>query len=192
MPALSFSATEILQGLLNHKKDQTIRPLQIVRHEHIAKGDKPHQLLTLTPIYKEPRLKVGDIVTLYWKQRSGYINFCIKCGMPVNKCKTFPDYISHPKLLGKVKVTEVFEIEMRYVINDTRQNMDSIIIKPLVGKKHEFSLWKEGQAWASPFGHDLIKRDGFKIAKDMFNWFRHYELSIPKRFEVDRWKWLNE
>lgn len=112
--------------------------------------------------------------------------------MPVNKCKTFPDYISHPKLLGKVKVTEVFEIEMRYVINDTRQNMDSIIIKPLVGKKHEFSLWKEGQAWASPFGHDLIKRDGFKIAKDMFNWFRHYELSIPKRFEVDRWKWLNE
>ena len=39
---------------------------------------------------------------------------------------------------------------------------------------------------------ELFKRDGFKSAKEMFNWFdKHYDLKQPRRFWVYGWNRLS-
>lgn len=184
MPALSFSAVEIFPALLSHKKTQTIRPLwrKITPKEHpLGKsmlGD--YQIWTI-----KPRLKVGDIVTLYWKQRSKYKWFCRICGKGTPECilTNCCDADIFPKLPGKVKITEVFEIEMgKQTIADF-----SWWIKDL--RNNEYHQWTP-QGYVKSL-EPFYKKDGFKSAEDMFNWFdKHYDLSQPKRFAIYCWKWL--
>lgn len=165
MPALSFSAVEILPSLLDRSKTQTIRP-------------------------SSPRLKVGDTTTLYWKQRGKYKIFCSKCGhggqvsdktqmvstivgMMCQHCGYYNNFFH--KKLGKVKITEVFEIEM-WVGNDA----------PLV------------TGYNLKDTYELARRDGFKGGKDgkymdFYNYFdskKYGWLNTPKRFSVYRWEWL--
>lgn len=156
MPAISFSAVEILPALLNRTKKQTIRP-------------------------GKPRMKVGDIVTLYWKQRTSPkgARFCKVCGTQLKNqafqcfCNKNAYDASFPKILGKVKITEVFEIEMWMGID-----------APLV------------TGYSLKDTHELAKRDGFKTGKDgkykdFYNYFyskRYNWLDKPTGFTVYRWK----
>ena len=72
-----------------------------------------------------------------------------------------------PKKLGKVKITEVFEIDM-----------DNHNIKSTSG-------------WRGEKINILARMDGFKNASFMFRWFdKQYDLSTPKRFAVYRWEWI--
>ena len=207
MPALSFSAMEILQALLNHRKNQTIRLLTKETEQVKIIGKKPIRIEPFNANYRQPRLKVGDIVTLYWKQRSPFQRFCAKCGLGMalsqslnsdvlrwRHChcgmkredgintQTESEIKTFPKLLGKVKVTEVFEIEMGMDMDNwPSQNLRPVgWVKPIDNNKRK-----------KLFLEELTKKDGFKTSTDMFNWFdKAYDLSTPKRFAVYRWKWL--
>lgn len=180
MPALSFSVVEILPALLDKTKTQTIRPLW-KKGETTDYGEK-------TYIAFAPRLKVGDIVTLYWKQRSSPKGsfFCSKCGTRLRTDK-FSEAVkdmyhcegSFPfeKIIGKGKLTEVFEIKM-WSGNDA----------PLVS------------GYKLKDTYELARRDGFKPGKegkygDFYDYFcskKYGWLETPKRFAVYRWKWLIE
>jgi len=217
MPCLSFSAMEILPALLNHKKMQTIRPLwnkkrakdvSALELEECRYGKKDciKVLDNGDMIFQtKPRLKAGDIVTLYWRQRSSPKGswFCKKCGEPVKKmipaiyfCENKIGIITHntkpsyscvfesvkssfiptfPKLLGKVKITEVFEIIM--------SEMDN-----------HFQIWGDNIPHLTKYdiADEIAILDGFKGTEVMFNWFhKNYDLSQPKKFAVYRWRWLS-
>ncbi len=125
MPAKSFGCKsddmvylkQVLPGLLKRTKTQTIRPL-FERTEIRGEGKVP------TKIIPKPNLKVGDITTFYWKMRSSPKDsqFCSVCGTVLSqrhldskdkKCFAYGrKYRPFPKLLGKVEITEVFEIEL--------------------------------------------------------------------------------
>jgi hypothetical protein len=201
MPALSFSAVEILPSLLDRIKTQTIRPLCRLIHKHegwnCVRGGKP-------------RLKVGDTCKIYWKQRTSpkWSRFCRKCGM-ILWSETEEEFILYengkprdrfeqgtqmiprmcptceyesgqgfPKLIGEVEITEVFEIEM-----GTSKGTRAGHYVKLLEWDHKAS------------GEELAKRDsgGIWSELEMFKYFdSHYDLSTPKRFAVYRWKWLKE
>ena len=142
----------------------------------------------LKPIVVEtkPRLKVGDEVKLYWEQTSKAKTFCsvggheIRDGAFTCTC-VFP--ISKPlwfdKLLGKCKIVEVFEITM--ILGGSSKDT------PIYFKGES----KHGIYYGSEEMEDLAKRDGFKSAKEMFEWFdKTYDLSQPRRFAVYRWEYL--
>lgn len=187
MPALSFSAMEILPALLSHKKTQTMRPL--FKKVKIPIGCEKGKPIKFRDgfVYRKPRLKVGDIVTLYWKQRSKGLRFCSKCGEatiykgerePGLKCLGAKEF---PKLLGKVKITEVFEIEM---VRTGKLEWE------ISGGDHYATYNANSNdgmdcEWISK----LAKKDGFSHCYKMFKWFdKAYDLSTPKRFAVYRWK----
>lgn len=169
-PALSFSAMEILPGLLNRTKTQTIRLL-----------------------FGKPRFYVGRKIKLYWKQRSKAKWFNAQTGEEISDInkpvgKTFrilemkhnfdgtsealvtDDTIIFQKLLGEAEITEVFEILLDK--NGARRN------------------------GASAYGAginlvEIIRQDGFSNGREMFAWFdKKYDLSTPKKFVVYRWRWL--
>uniref|UniRef100_A0A6M3JUW4 Uncharacterized protein n=1 Tax=viral metagenome TaxID=1070528 RepID=A0A6M3JUW4_9ZZZZ len=75
-----------------------------------------------------------------------------------------------PKILGTVKITEVFKIEMW-------KSFKNIFF---IRKIPDMKLYR-------PY-KELAKRDGFKSAEDMFRWFdKQYDLSVPKQFYVYQW-----
>ena len=194
MSALSFSCTEILESLLNHKKVQTIRPLTD----------------------SKPRLKVGDICKIYWKQRTspkGSI-FCRENGLIIDNwdvvcgdgccsegwCKEhYPKKIEYlqsgcsqfPKLMGEVKITNISIIE--FLREDLGGNKYSITARSVktTNPLSDNIIWvKDTNPMNLP---GLAERDGFKSAQDMFKWFDNkYDLSQPKRFVAYRWKWLDD
>jgi hypothetical protein len=171
MKAISFSAVEILPALLDHSKTQTIRPAwKECKMCGVYLDQCPHGRVT-------SQFKIGDLVQLMWKQRTSPKDsyFCTTCGSIVKggyytcSCK-FDIYRPFPKILGTVKLTEIFTIEM-WKGNDV----------PLVSG---YTL-KESE--------ELAKRDGFKIYKEFFEYFagRRYDwLEKPKTFEVRRWDWI--
>lgn len=85
-----------------------------------------------------------------------------------------------PKILGTVRITEVFEIEMHH--------------KPLNGGYSAYVL--KGIDKELSFTErqiEIPKRDsgGLWDFQTMFKWFdKHYDLSQLKKFWVYRWKWL--
>ena len=170
MKTLNFNAVKILPSLLNKTKEQTIRKGWIGKFE------------TLKPIYgkehsinwrKPPKFKVGDRVQLVWNEESEYEWFRKKDG---SSYMMMDDEKMFHKILGQVEITEVFEIEMG------------------VGGVGFYVLKGNAQVEYGDLGLrkniTLSKRDGFKSAKDMFNYFdKNYDLSNPKKFLVYRWKY---
>jgi len=165
MKAINFTAIEILPELLKGWESNW----------------KYGKAQTIRPCFKEPRLKVGDIVSIYWNQRSpkGSL-FCSNCGKLYPFSNNCLRYKPFPKYLGKVKITEVFIIHIEkddsefYVRFFTRYRKKSLY------HKHDIEVKR------------LAKRDGFKTPKDMFNWFdMHYNLKQQYRFAVYRWKGFN-
>jgi transposase-like protein len=198
--AISFGAIEVLHALLDKTKVQTIRPA------FYTNAFKCNNCSAY---------KVGDIVKLYWKMRSKAKWFCRDCGSQISlgrleslneiektkdtykfkivsyfKCLGCQKIIEtekdvFPKLLGTVKITEVFEIEMGpYSKVDKRP-----VIRRISDGTDRF---KKGErfAWIGING-DFHQKDGFKSSQEMFAYFdRNYDLSSPKTFEVRRWEWL--
>ena len=154
------------------------------------------------PFEKPPRFKVGEQVRLLWKQRSRHQTFKRKDGMPLKDVNDIPSAfelygknaskLKRPlidkelgifnKNLGIVKITEVFKIEMgrenqkfylRFIDDST----------PIRQGKYKFPI-NAGYARTN----DLAKRDGFKSAEKLFQFFdKEYDLSTPKPFGVYRW-----
>jgi hypothetical protein len=93
--------------------------------------------------------------------------------------KTAQHY-AFPKILGIVKITEVFKIEMHRPNNAYWVSMDE---QP------------QRMAWDG-FGGDieitkLAKRDGFPDSGQMMEWFdKQYDLSTSKQFWVYRWEYV--
>lgn len=220
-PALSFSAREILPALLkgmktNWKegKNQTIRPLWKTAPQMIETSIYPKEFKW---DIKKPRLKVGDLCKLYWKQRSSPkgSRFCSKCGHELvsdsymggiyrvcpNECY---DYNSFPKLMGTVRITEVFEIEMEkrgngYCVYLFQNNLQAKFIDevstpdtPLIPVEYRRFQNNRIRIYIRNHAIDqLAKRDGFNSAEEMFRYFdKAYNLSVPRKFCVYRWEEL--
>ena len=116
--------------------------------------------------------KIGDEVQLMWKQRTSPKEslFCSHCGKKAPttdiECAGWSWF---KKILGTVKITEVFQIE--FMKNPRGGEIGCIV--------------PDGQKW-----DEIWKRDGFKSGDDLLKWFdEHYDLSKPKIFEVRRWVW---
>jgi hypothetical protein len=192
MKVISMSAVEILPALLNHDKTQTIRPawktmksgkgnIWVELGQHPTEKDVIGISLGKSiDIPTKSRFEVGDICQIMWKQRTSPKDswFCKICGKRVGRkdsvCELhgvvgLGDW-SFPKILGKVKITEVFQIEM-WKGNDV----------PLVS------------GYRLKDSEELAKRDGFKIYKEFFEFFagkRYDWLDTPKKFWVIRWEWI--
>jgi len=208
-PALSFSALEILQGLLDKTKCQTIRPIgcdcgtckkigamhlkeNIVAvisgrqcgKNYLAKQAK-HYFVKRTP-----RLKVGDKVKLYWKMRSKRKWFCRDCGKGLRgkdiltgKCCTNPFAITQEAKEHRFpKLLGTGEITEVFKIEmKSHEDGDGIVKYPEIGWWNGFSVKVQ----------ELAHKDGFDSVTKMFKWFdKHYNLSHPKRFAVYRWRWV--
>jgi len=124
MPALSMSCVNILPALLNLRAYNN--------NEKLPFPDHPIKFSTIRPLPKDkkPRLKVGDEVKIYWKQRTTPKNswFCGGCGKisevatTTNRkigfviCSERPSlyavFAVFPKLITTVKITKVDIIEM--------------------------------------------------------------------------------
>jgi hypothetical protein len=191
MKAMSFSAVEILPALLSHEKTQTIRPdFFVCKMCGVVEGQCPHR-------QKLSYYKVGDVIQLLWKQRTSPKDswFCSKCGQqitgytnrtlqdpPINSWVGETHFIDRimkpcgctstqfPKIIGKVKITEVFQIEMW-------ETLSLFGVEPNTINQYE-----------------LFKRDGFKSTEEGQRYFSYnYGLRKgggPFRFEVRRWEWL--
>jgi len=180
MKALSFSAVEILPALLkgmetNWKKgkNQTIRKAWEDIKLKVPIPLPPSKLMEDKP----PKFKSGEIIQIMWHQRSSPKGswFCKDDGVCY---EGLPKEKAFPKILGKVKITEVFDI----ILGSTAR-LGYYCQLPMLNNKivhHE-----------SRFMDDLYQKDGFKSAEDMFKWFdSRYDLSIPKPFYVYRWEGL--
>lgn len=205
MKVINFSAVEILPALLSHEKTQTIRPLP-TSISHVGGLKWRIQRVNTTSRYK-----VGDIVQLMWKQRTSPKDswFCSNCGN-IYHTHTIESNGTHnavcpicigefqpirafPKILGTVKLTEIFQIEMGKEQHEIGSYCYWIKIN---GHQHTFTReLLEDASDVVKFHTDvygLVKRDGFKSAEDMFKWFdKKYNLSVPKKFEVRRWKYVS-
>ena len=138
--AINFNVKEVLPSLLGKNKTQTIREIKVA-YKYKSKTT-----------YEPPKYQVGDEVQLVWTGEEKYVTI---------------DNTYVNRYLGKVKITEVFEIKMgKNKIMDYRELTDSI--------------------------NQIAKRDGFKSVEEMFKVIdKLYDLSKPKRFYVYRWEWLN-
>ena len=187
MKQLNFTAKEILPSLLDKSKTQTIRKawteiniiddIDLLHFSFCKDGIKPAFLVNKE--HKEiedkpPKFKVGDEVELVWNRDSEHQYFNKKTGNAI-PLEHFEEGMSEllgdnlfSKNLGKVTITEVFEIEME---------ADRILIHGEVIHDEELS--------------DIAEKDGFKSAENMFAYFdENYDLSSPKKFHVYRWEWL--
>ncbi len=199
-PALSMSCKTILPALLNlrienfNKNDSslnialpfpdypikfsTIRELKEIETKNSINGKK-------IPTYKIPRFKVGDLVKIYWKQRTSPKNswFCSCCGEKSELCvndKNEPvGLMSHydrevfpfPKLITTTKITRVDIIEMRKL-----------------PKGSFMALWDSNKYFTDDDYKNVSRDDGFQSASQMFDWFnQHYDLSGGKKFVRYYW-----
>ena len=175
MKTISFNSLEVLPSLSDKTKTQTTRPawkgwrkvmplnLKMVKLTK-EEADEIMKETSEQLIPEPPGFKVGDKVKIYWKQ----------------------------KLIGIVKITDVFEVEM-----EIRQGSDEklgsailyyypIRLLKIGGKEYECSQ----DQWDNEL-EKFAKRNGFKSAENMFEWFdKEYNLSEPKPFWVYRWKWV--
>lgn len=167
MAAISFTAEEVLPALLNKRKTQTIRPI----------GKRLHQK--------------GDIVTLYWRQRSINGTFCKKCYKAVpmgrynGKCFHCGNTEFFNKKLGRVMITDVFKIE---VIKEVRKLYGTLTmwrIRGIDSRTDYWGYWNSGQI------EDLAEQDGFKDSNQMFKWLNeNHNITDSKKFVVYRWDWV--
>lgn len=119
------------------------------------------------------------------------------------------------KILGTAKVTEVFQIEMgkdetdgfyfycehlrkmaeKYVANAVHETKFYYVTNECdcgatAGKGMCVCQRRRSYILKEKYIEILAKDDGFKTAKDMFEWFdSHYSLDVPKKFWVYRWYW---
>lgn len=183
MKTISFSVVKILPHLLDRTKDQTIRPAWYYPKSWAGMMASAGTKM----LDKAAYLKVDEEVKLYWKQRGKASVFCKCHGKAVAIKREFnrlhyctvelkaldKDIDIFGKVLGTGKMTEVFEIRMEK-------------------KNNSYFLECKGQWFgiSDTFVKALAKKDGFDAAKEMFEKFDEmYDLSIPKRFYVYRWRW---
>ena len=175
MPALSMSCVNILPALLNLRAYNN--------NEKLPFPDHPIKFSTIRPLPKDgkPRLKVGDEVKIYWKQRTTPKNswFCGGCGKiselatttngrmksvicPENDNKR---YIVFPKLITTVKITKVDIIEM-WMGNG----------EPLITGNRLQETKK------------IARIDGFRHHLEFLKFFvNNYDLKEPKKFVRYYW-----
>jgi len=195
---LNFTCKEKLSHLLSLKKGDELQTIRKAWKE-IGALECPDcgckDIVTPTLKEKPPKYKVGDIVDYGWDLKSKYewFIYCYNCKKsapytyseidlkllsndgktfrgvcPV--CKELPPALSFNKNLGKIKITEVFKIEM---------------------DKEGVSYHRNDESGISFKEYDFIKdfaiRDGFNSKEEMFNCFdKKYDLSTPKEFYVYR------
>jgi hypothetical protein len=204
MKILSFSALEILQGLLDRTKTQTIRPLfcKICTRKDKRVLGTSDQIPDMTPgVFvcggHTPRFKAGEKIKLLWKCRSKADIFCNVCGKEINQGPWLTG--GHPKsclggqmvepfqkILGTGEITEVFIIEMykedkggidAFTVTAGNYTVNPVV--PITLEENKARLKSLGQF------------DGFESQVNMFAWFdKKYDLSHPRRFACYRWKWL--
>ncbi len=196
MKQMNFNAIEVLPSLLDKSCSQTIRKAWDVVAEHKPYYNKP----------KPPKYKVGEVVELVWdKDSKCEVCFCKRTGMPLlDDCGMCVDCVgteeyretmvfcdSFNKHLGKVKITEVFKIEMQII--------DSSVYNIYFPDHHlNCGGLKESNII------NLAKRDGFRdigglsagnlptAIEQMFKYLdKMYDLSQPKEFYVYRFNWIS-
>ncbi len=144
---------------------------------------------------KPPKYQVGDIVEMVWDSDSDCEDFCNLCGSEIVSGHYLPyvckndncedtqgsfnlNKIAFNKNLGKVRITEVFEVKFMKV-----------------AYQHPWGKFEWDTTWTKSRDNEniesLAKQNGFKSAEDMFAYFdENYDLSTPKKFHVYRWGWL--
>ena len=176
MKIINFTCVEKLQCLLDKSCSQTIRPAweeKILEKAFVCDGCGIKG--ELTGIYdKLAKFRVGEKVRVVWDKDSKYKYFmkntqlpCVTEGLVPSK-ETRSLYFN--KVLGVVKMVEVFKIQMH---------------------KYHVSVGAYNYSYsASEF---LSGKDGFESGRAMGDWFnKHYDLSSSKEFFVYRWKWVRE
>ncbi len=195
---INNTCVEVLQGLLNKTKTQTIRKAwkecfkckgkKTIQRYYNSKPtikDECHICNGKGVEEKQAKYKVGDIVQQVWNRDSNYDYdwFCKICGkrsdvnhhINDNTCSPIAHgYNSFHRELGEVEITEVFKIKMsKYTIISYEFGSN---VKLLLDN---FSR------------EELAKRETFKSVEEMFTYFhKNYDLSEPREFWVYRWKWL--
>ena len=177
---INFTCKEKLKSLLDKSCGQTLRRAW---EEWInGKG-----LDGIRP--KPAAYKVGDIVSFIWNRDSLWDWFCKKtgraiCGINHPRNDSFLNWFN--KNLGKVKITEVFMVEMGKEDN-SELNKD--------GKKSKNDYYLQHGMGDSPVNQCKViaKKDGFKSAESFFKYFNdNYDLSQPRKFWVYRFEWLGD
>ena len=166
---MNFTCKEKLKSLLDKSCGQTLRRAW---EEWInGKGLDGIRL-------KPAAYKVGDIVSFIWNRDSLWDWFCKKTGRAIRG-------INHPrndsflnwfnKNLGKVKITEVFEVEI------TKEHINPLSPEPF------------GRYLTKREANNFAKKDGFKSVISFFKYFNdNYDLSQPRKFWVYRYDWLGD
>ena len=86
MKILNFTAVEVLPGLLNKTKTQSIRPAWKIDVNNIITHPECSGV-NIIDKEKPSRFKVGEKVKLVWNQRSKGKLFCSECGNRLKKYK---------------------------------------------------------------------------------------------------------
>lgn len=191
MPAISFSSVEFVRAILEGRKTQTLRPLWRMEGDLSTFPDEPYMVI------KKPRLKVGQLVKCYYKQRSTPKDswFHKSDGSIVQFInKTYSNIVSildpeitntmgyFPKHFATVKITEVFEIDIE------ERYHELVFLHPNTG--WEMIVMSEKENFA--------KQDGFQRTSNLYPqdtalramtlWFiQKYNLEQPKKFVAYRW-----
>lgn len=222
MPSLSFSEVLFVRSILEGKKTQTIRPLwrraKVARNIDI-KGvfidnfdektglGKAHMDAVADIEFEdfptEPRLKVGDEVKFYFKQRTLPKDawFCTKCGEITQEHGLTPSgervgcaaegkyhWKPVPKHFATVTITLVEEIGL----SKKESKFIPKFLLDLSGKLlEEFEENKKRLEFDDVFrSFDIFaQKDGFEGYDELTLWFdKHYDLSQARRFAVYRFK----
>ena len=195
MKTINFTAKEVLPGLLDRTKKQTIRKAWtecpncngfklVPLNRHIDTVDEDGSCKCCNKngnVDKPPKHKVGDEVQLVWKSDDkGSIIYCCECGKQINSLyedhsfSCGEEYETFEKNLGTAVITKVFKIEM------FKRDKAHYILQNKIN-------FDKGD------NNKLAKRDGFKSAEDFFEYFdKNYDLSSPKKFYVYRWKFISK
>lgn len=195
---LNFTAKEVLPALLKffatkgkEGKNQTIR--KAWEEQEIIDWFSGKRKIIFAP--KPPKFQVGDEVDIVWDEELPEDSkFCSCHGEVLKYRKTGPYNQFHdaikerkhirafgifPKHLGKVKITEVFKIEM-------------VKKKWIDAEGYNWLLTSEKYGISSIGDYSielLAKADGFNSAEDMFTYFdKNYDLNSPKEFWVYKWE----
>jgi len=131
---------------------------------------------TIRPVNKRT-YKVGEKLKLVWKQRAkrnckNCLRDCQSRGMDINtKCSQFDN------IIGLVELTDIIPSE---ILIDEISNF-----KIKINSNEQPLTRKELKK--------LAKKDGFENIWNFIRWFdKHYDLKIPKKFRILRWKWISK
>jgi len=192
MKQINFTCKEKLPYLLALKPGDEIQTIRkawenILTDCAIRPGRKRK-----STIPKPPKYKVGDVVPFVWDRDSKDEWFYKLEGTPALLEK--PDVHVFNKILGEVKITEVFEIEMRKDFerykNTTGHGYGWEIRFLNLGNPNEEHVIPINNGYHTRC-FEFAKRDGFGSAEEMFKYFdKNYDLSTPKKFYVYRGKML--